>query len=199
MLAHTLDRFQECKAVDEIILVLPRDRIDEYKARLDPFLPAKTREVVAGGDTRQASVNVGLRRIDGKRAPLVAVHDGARPLAAPLLIERVIHAARGCSGAIAAVPIVETLKEVDDGVVQRTIERSRYYRAQTPQCFHFKVLEKAFDRALEEGFHGTDEAALVERTGAQIRIVPGSEQNIKVTTPEDMKLVELYLNDLRES
>ncbi len=193
LVAHTLQRFQECPAVDEITLVLPRDRIDESKARLEPFLPAKTREVVAGGDTRQASVSEGLRRIDGERAPLVAVHDGARPLADPLLIERVIRAARECGGAIAAVPVVETLKEVEDEIVQRTVERSRFYRAQTPQCFYFEVLKRAFDRASEEGFIGTDEAALVERTGAPVRIVPGSERNIKVTTPDDMKLVEFYL------
>lgn len=153
-------------------------------------------ELTPGGDSRQASVRAGIERLSGAdgRNPLIAVHDGARPLVTPGLIERVVAAARARGGAIAAVPVVETLKRVSpDGIVVETVERERYFRAQTPQCFPLSVLRRAFDRAEADKFTGTDEAALVERIGEPVAIVPGDEANFKVTHPDDLARVDLLL------
>jgi 2-C-methyl-D-erythritol 4-phosphate cytidylyltransferase len=124
----------------------------------------------------------------------VLVHDGARPLVTVEIIERVIEAAERVGAALAALPVYETLKEVDSGeMVIGTLDRKRYFRAQTPQGFRYGLLKSAFEKARSEGFVGTDEASLVERLGVEIRIVSGSERNIKVTTLDDLALAEWYL------
>jgi 2-C-methyl-D-erythritol 4-phosphate cytidylyltransferase len=125
---------------------------------------------------------------------LVAVHDAARPAVPPSVVAAVVEAAGVDGGAIAALPVVETLKEAaPDGHVLGTVSRERLYRAQTPQCFRYPLLVRALKKATEDGFVGTDEASLVERIGGTVRIVPGSEQNLKVTALEDLERVEYYL------
>ncbi len=150
-------------------------------------------EVVPGGRSRQESVSEGLGAVPTSYGGLVAVHDGARPAVPPELIVRVVEAAAD-GGAIAALPVVETLKEVSEELlIRRTVDRDRFYRAQTPQCFPCGVLRRALERAREDGFQGTDEAALVERLGVPVRVVLGSEENLKVTTPQDLARAEYYL------
>jgi 2-C-methyl-D-erythritol 4-phosphate cytidylyltransferase len=174
------------------VLVLPQRGFDEASRLMTDYLGDGI--MVPGGGTRQESVREGLAAIDRGFDGLVAVHDGARPAVPPSLVAAVIAAADQDSGAIAALPVVETLKRVSaDLLVEGTLDRERYFRAQTPQCFGQPLLRRAFDRAHAEGFSGTDEAALVERLGAPIRIVPGSERNLKVTTLEDLERVEYYL------
>lgn len=165
---------------------------------MEPFVGNKPTDVVPGGESRQASVREGLSCLDPEPESLIAVHDGARPLVEPELIAATIDKASECGGAIAAIPVVETLKEVSEGMaIERTVDRARYYRAQTPQCFRYDILSQAFEAARRDGFVGTDEAALVERLDATIHVVNGSERNIKITTPEDLARAEYYLRSER--
>jgi 2-C-methyl-D-erythritol 4-phosphate cytidylyltransferase len=198
LLAHTLARFEACAAVDRIVLVLPQDGFASARATMEPFVGDTPTDIVPGGETRQGSVQEGLSCLDPEPDGLIAVHDGARPLVDEELIARVIAAAAEHGGAIAAIPVIETLKEVSEAMtIERTVDRTRFYRAQTPQCFRYRLLKDAVAAAKRDGFVGTDEAALVERVGATIHIVMGSERNIKITTPEDMARAESYLRSER--
>jgi 2-C-methyl-D-erythritol 4-phosphate cytidylyltransferase len=194
LLAHTIDRFRASGVVRSLVLVLPRDGFAGYRREMEAHLSAEPSvEVVPGGRSRQESVSEGLGAIATSYEGLVAVHDGARPAVPPALIVRVVEAAAD-GGAIAALPVVETLKEVtEELLIRRTVDRDRFYRAQTPQCFPCAVLRRALERAREDGFQGTDEAALVERLGVAVRVVLGSEENLKVTTPQDLARAEYYL------
>jgi len=198
LLAHTLARFQACVAVTRIVLVLPREGFAAGRETMEPFLGRKQTDIVPGGETRQASVKEGLSCLDPEPESLIAVHDGARPLVDADLISMVIEKASEHGGAIAAIPVVETLKEVSEAMaIERTVDRARYYRAQTPQCFRYDILSRAFEVARRDGFVGTDEAALVERLDATIHVVSGNECNIKITTPEDLARAEYYLRNER--
>jgi 2-C-methyl-D-erythritol 4-phosphate cytidylyltransferase len=194
LLVHALERLERSGAIARIVLVLPREGFQEAKAALEPYLrkPFPV-ELVPGGESRQASMREGLSRIEPSEG-LVAVHDAARPAVPPSVVAAVVEAAGVDGGAIAAVPVVETLKETSpERLVLRTVPRERLYRAQTPQCFRYPLLVRALRKATEDGFEGTDEASLVERLGAPVRIVAGSEQNLKVTALEDLERVEYYL------
>ncbi len=200
LLAHTLARFDACAAIKRIVLVLPGDGFNQSRVTMERFVGDKPTDIVPGGESRQASVREGLSCLDPWPESLIAVHDGARPLVDDELITRVVEKASEHGGAIAAIPVVETLKEVSDAMaIERTLDRKRYYRAQTPQCFRYGILREAFEAAGRDGFVGTDEAALVERLDATIHVVAGSEHNIKVTTPEDMARAEYYLMLRRRS
>lgn len=194
LVVHALERLQRSGVIRRVILVLPRDGFREAKDALAPHVVESPRvEMVPGGDSRQSSMIEGLSRIE-PFGGVVAVHDAARAAVPPTLVAKVVAAAEADGGAIAALPVVETLKEASsDLLVARTVSRERLYRAQTPQCFRYDVLARAARQAVEDGFVGTDEASLVERLGLPIRIVAGSEQNMKVTTLEDLELVTHYL------
>jgi 2-C-methyl-D-erythritol 4-phosphate cytidylyltransferase len=195
LIAHALDRLRLSGVIARVILVLPKERFDDAKRAVAPYLDeALPVELVPGGDSRQESMIEGLSRIAPSFPGLVAVHDAARAAVPPSLVGRVVEAAALDGGAIAALPVVETLKEATaDLHVARTVPRERLYRAQTPQCFRFDLLARAVKKAVADGFSGTDEASLVERLPAPIRIVLGSEQNLKVTALEDLERVEYYL------
>jgi 2-C-methyl-D-erythritol 4-phosphate cytidylyltransferase len=195
LLAHTVSRFEGCESVDEIIVVLPRDGFEEHAESMVRWISGlKPVKMVPGGEERQDSVAAALDRLPSSYDGFVAVHDGARPLVNRQIIQEVIEAAKRYGGALAAMPVYETLKEVEEGgVVIGTLNRRLFYRAQTPQCFRYGVLRAAMDKACSEGYLGTDEAALVERMGVKVHVVPGSETNIKVTTEKDLALAEYYL------
>ena len=194
LVVHALERLQRSGSIARVILVLPRDGFEDAKRAIAPFVGEASRvECVPGGDSRQESMIEGLSRMEAFEG-IVAVHDAARPAVPASLVARVIEAAAAGEGAIAALPVVETLKEATaEFLVVRTVPRERLYRAQTPQCFRYDVLARAVKKAVEDGFSGTDEASLVERLPAPIRIVPGSEQNLKVTTLEDLERLLYYL------
>jgi len=199
LLAHTCERFARCPSVSGMVLVLPAEGFAEHRDRMHAWADGtKLLAVVPGGRARQDSVWNGLQAIPSALDGVVLVHDGARPLVSEALIEATAEAAARYGAAIAAVPVQDTLKEVGaDDVIQRTVDRRRLYRAQTPQGFRSEILRAAFERAIADGFYGTDESALAERIGVAIHLVPGSEKNIKVTTAEDLLLAEHYLRDLR--
>jgi 2-C-methyl-D-erythritol 4-phosphate cytidylyltransferase len=154
-------------------------------------------ELVAGGEHRQQSVEQALNAVSAAADDVVLVHDAVRPLVTAEIIDDVIAAAKKYGAAIAGLPAVDTVKQVertaDGAIVKATIPRAGIVLAQTPQGFHYSVIKKAFDEASADGFLGTDEASLVERSGHQVAVVMGSPQNIKITTPADMELAEFYL------
>ncbi len=146
--------------------------------------------VVAGGATRQQSVANGLQWVESTR---VVIHDAARPFATAQAVLKVLDALENADAAVTAVPVDETLKKVDAGVVVGTIERTGLYRVQTPQAFRTPVLKRGHDQARSEGFEATDDAQLIERWGGTVAVVQGSRANIKITFAEDFKMAESML------
>lgn len=191
VLERSLDALTSHPEVDEIILVVPPGKVDARWRRRSRKVVA----VVRGGRRRQDSVGRGFERLESGPADIVLVHDGVRPLVGPEVISRVVAKARECGAAVAAIPVEDTIKETAGGMVVRTLERTNLSRAQTPQAFRRAVLERALTKAREDGFYGTDEAALVERTGHPVAIVLGDPKNIKITTAADLKIAEAWLDD----
>jgi 2-C-methyl-D-erythritol 4-phosphate cytidylyltransferase/2-C-methyl-D-erythritol 2,4-cyclodiphosphate synthase len=169
-------------ACSPIILVVPRDLIEEISSLVSGQAEI---EIVGGGETRQRSVANGLERV---LTDTVVVHDAARPFASSQLVRRVISALGSAEGAIAALPLDETVKEVDGEVIVKTLDRRNLWRAQTPQAFRTSVLRQAHDRALTEGLDATDDAQLVERYGGKVIVVEGERLNLKLTHPDDFEI-----------
>lgn len=190
MLGWVLRALEKAPSVKDVLIVAHPDDIAAARALARKEKAGKVSAVVAGGETRMASVRRGLDALP-ERAKWVLVHDAARPLVTPGLIEATISAARAAKAAIAAVPVVPTIKQGRNGWVVKTLDRSTLWAVQTPQVFERKLLERAHARA--NGFEATDDAALIEKLGGKVRLVPGSDRNIKVTTPEDLKIVEIWL------
>ncbi len=196
MLAWTLGAFERAPGVRAVVLVAHPGDLERARRLVRRYRFRKVASVVPGGASRMASVACGVRALPpGTR--WVAVHDAARPLVTPALIEATLRGAKRAKAAIAAVPVVPTVKEGAGGWVTRTLDRSRLWAVQTPQVFERKLLERAHRRA--NGFAATDDAALVEKMGRRIRIVRGSHRNIKVTTPEDLVIAEALLSKGRIS
>ncbi|MEX5213154.1 MAG: 2-C-methyl-D-erythritol 4-phosphate cytidylyltransferase [Nitrospiraceae bacterium] len=194
LLVHSLRAFEVSEVVTEVILAVPaEDREycrDEIVAR---HRFSKVRRIVAGGKQRQDSVRHALTEVTSD-TDLVLVHDAVRPFLTEDMIVRVTDAADRHGGAIIAIPARDTLKQVGaDYVIERTIDRTTLWQAQTPQAFRRAVLQKAHDHAMIDGYTGTDEADLVERIGAPVVVVEGSGDNIKITRPEDLIIGEAIL------
>ncbi len=191
VLDWVLERFEAHPRVAEVVLVMPdetreRDYLNRFK---------KIVQVVRGGERRQDSVLAGFSCLRPEQAGIVLVHDGVRPLVSPELIDRVLRAAEQKGAAVPALPVEDTVKLVEAEVVSRTLERGKLFRTQTPQGFLFQILAEALEMARRENYTGTDEASLVERTGRQVAIVPGDPRNIKITTAEDLRIAEAFLED----
>ena len=190
LLVHTLRRFEECDAVDNVILVLQPSLTAEVLALASRHNFTKITRVVAGGAERQDSVYRGLQVITPDTAGVVAIHDAARPFVRPDEIRTVIELAASKGAALLAVPATDTIKQVRSGRIQRTLDRRTIYNAQTPQAFQYSIIREAYDRAFEDGFVGTDDSQLVERIGHRVSVVEGSYTNIKITRPFDLRLAE---------
>ncbi len=199
ILIHTLRKFAASPSVSEIYIALRLQEMPEFRARLDKEaeLLRKRVELVEGGEHRQQSVANALRAISAAPEDIVLVHDAVRPFVSEQTIEDVMQAAQKYGAAIAGMPAVDTVKQVErtaeGALITATIPRERVVMAQTPQGFRYDVLKKAFDEATADGFLGTDEASLIERAGGEVAVVMGSPRNIKITTPADMELAEFYL------
>ncbi len=190
VLEWTLERFEAHPEVDAIALVLPDENdLKHYRMRYQKIV-----DIVRGGARRQDSVWQGFRLLDAAAPEVVLVHDGARPLVAAELIGRVIAAARADGAAVPVIGIEDTVKDVREGRVAGTVDRSFLARAQTPQGFRFEVLKRALEAARRDRIHGTDEAALAERLGIPVTAVPGDPRNIKITTPVDITIAEALLD-----
>jgi len=194
LLAYTLQALQACPLINKIYVVVAEPMLNYFKQEIMAKYPfGKVAKIVIGGKQRQDSVYNGLRQID-PTCQIVVVHDGVRPLVSPQLIEQVIQVACADGAAIAALPSTDTLKQVSpDGFIEQTVPRHNLWAAQTPQAFSYELLKKAYEKAWQDGFYGTDEASLVERLGYKIRVIVGSPQNIKITTSEDLALAEVIV------
>jgi len=202
ILIHTIRKFARVEAVNEIWIALRENEISGFRARLDKeagdVLNSKKKvELVVGGEHRQQSVENALNAIAAKPDDIVLVHDAVRPFVTAEIIQEVIEAAEKYGAAIAGLPAVDTVKQVErtseGALIKATIPRAGIVMAQTPQGFRYQVIKKAFDEASADGFFGTDEASMVERSGHDVAVVMGSPRNIKITTPADMELAEFYL------
>ena len=193
MIARTVRTFQDCDAISEIVIVTRPDLIAPI-SQLCREMP-KVKAVVAGGKSRQESVNLGLNALSDK-VKLAAIQDGARPLITWQVIDRVVRAAHTYGAAIPCVPVKDTIKIGNGGVVQSTPDRATLFAAQTPQVFDFDLLRGALKKAELEDYMVTDDASAVEYMGMKVKIVEGDERNIKVTTPVDLKIAEMLLEEL---
>jgi 2-C-methyl-D-erythritol 4-phosphate cytidylyltransferase len=199
ILIHTLRKFAASSEVSTIYVALRANEIAGFRSRLqaDKDLAEKKIELVEGGEHRQQSVANAITTVAANADDIVLVHDAVRPFVTAEIIHDVIEAARKYGAAIAGMPAMDTIKEVqrtsEGAVITATVPRERVVMAQTPQGFRYDVLKKAFDEAAADGFLGTDEASLVERSGHEVAVVMGSPRNIKITTPADMELAEFFL------
>ena len=193
MIVRTVRTFQNCDAVSEIVIVTRSDLIQKIGDLCAGF--DKVRAVVVGGSSRQESVNLGLNALSDKMK-LAAVHDGARPLISWQVIDRVVRAANTYGAAAPAIPVKDTIKVVEGFVVKNTPNRDTLRAIQTPQVFDFDMLRGALKKAELDGASVTDDCSAVERLGLTVKIVEGDERNIKVTTPMDLKIAELLLEEM---
>lgn len=196
VIAHTLAQFQSCALVDEIVVVTPPPDIERVlRDVVERYGFSRVSHVVGGGATRQESVYNGIMATSPD-ADVVLVHDAVRPLVTVEMIQNVTMAAFEHGAAVPGVPVKDTIKMVDEeGFAAATPPRERLVAAQTPQAFRRDVIVRAHEAARRDGFLGTDDAALVERLGGRVAVVPGAETNIKLTTPEDVAVVERFLSE----
>jgi len=188
VLHWSLEAMQEATSIDEVVVVTHADDVAWVNGEVAPHFP-KVRSVVAGGETRQESVAMGLAALTPE-IRWVVVHDGVRPFAGAELVERVLGAAREHGAATAAIPVVDTIKRVDQaGCVQQTLERAGLWAVQTPQAFAREILEQAHAAAAGR-LVATDDCGLVEAIGHPVAVVPGSRRNLKLTTEEDLEIME---------
>jgi 2-C-methyl-D-erythritol 4-phosphate cytidylyltransferase len=193
ILIRTLRKFQASPLIDRIVVALREDERVEFSKLLPAESFEKPMDLVVGGDHRQESVASALAGIDAATFEWVVVHDAVRPLFDPLLIERVILEAKKTGAAVCAIPVLDTIKQIDRQRVVATLPRDRIVLVQTPQAFHTALLRQAFERAEVESFFGTDESMLMEHLGIEVGVVMGCEHNIKITRPSDLSLAEFYL------
>ena len=194
---HTLRKFAACEAIDGIFLGVRPEDMERASKEIATEHFGKAVRLVAGGASRQETV---ARCLD--EAPpatdVVVVHDAVRPFIELAMIRQVVDAARKDGAAILGIPSVDTVKNVERQTILGTIPRERIVLAQTPQAFRYTLLRQAFDRALAEGYNGTDESSLVEHEGHDVRVLMGSDRNIKITKPSDLPLARLYIAQERE-
>jgi 2-C-methyl-D-erythritol 4-phosphate cytidylyltransferase len=193
ILVHTLRRFDECPEIGVMIVALPASEIDTFREILAGAGLRKPVRLVAGGSERSDSIRNALEAARDWEPEIVAVHDAVRPFVTPAQISAVIARARETGAAILALAATDTIKEVEEGMIRRTLDRRRIYRAQTPQAFRYDLLWRANEAARKDGLPPaltTDDSLLVERLGVAVAIVEGSPHNLKITTPEDLLLAE---------
>ncbi len=195
ILAYTIDAFEKSSLIDKIVLVINEAEIEKCKKIIvNKYNYKKLMKIVSGGKERQNSVFNGLKVLPSE-TNLVAIHDGARFLITPDIIDRAVRGAYDSNGVIVAMPIQDTIKETNSNkIISKTFNRDRLWAAQTPQVFPYSIIMKAHEKAREDNFLGTDDASLVERLGYEVDIVRGSVENIKITTNFDLILAEIILN-----
>lgn len=192
MILRTVRAFEDCEAVKEIVIVTREDLMGPIAELCSGF--TKIRSVVQGGSSRQESVKLGLLAFS-KEVRLAAVHDGARPLVSGELVDKVIRAAHSYGAAAPAIPVKDTIKVFEGGFIAATPDRSTLRAVQTPQVMDRDLLLGALEKAEQEGTALTDDCSAVEHIGMRVRLVEGEERNLKVTTPLDLKIAELLLEE----
>ena len=213
IIVWSLEKLEAAVEIIEIIPVLKMEDMEQGLEVLEKYGISKVKRIAPGGKERQDSVYNGLKLIEDKNY-VVLIHDGVRPLIEKELIERMIKelqsvtppvsggreaVTRGFDGVVPGVPLKDTIKEAEDGIVKKTLKRDALWAVQTPQVFFYKNMLAAYEKAMKEGFYFTDDAALVERYGGKIKVVMGSYRNIKITTPEDLAIAEFLLGRIGEN
>ena len=194
MVVKSVRAFEQCDAIKEIVIVTREDLILPIMQLCAGF--DKVQAVICGGASRQESVQMGLNAMSNK-VKLVAVQDGARPLITQEVIDRTVRAAHSYGAAAPAIPVKDTIKVVVGGVVKETPDRAKLQAVQTPQVFDFALLRGALKKAKDDGAAVTDDCSAVELMGMSVKIVEGDERNIKVTTPMDLKIAKLLLEEMK--
>jgi 2-C-methyl-D-erythritol 4-phosphate cytidylyltransferase len=194
ILAHTLDKFESSPLIRSILLVVAQEDMDYcLKEIIEKYRYKKISQIIPGGKRRQESVKNGIDAL-AKDVEIVAIHDGVRPFVTREMVEESIRSAIRFGAVVFAMPVKETIKIAHpDGTVLKTLDRESIWQVQTPQTFQVNLIKEAHHKAMEDGFIGTDDASLVERLGMKVHILPGSYTNIKITTPEDLILANLFL------
>ncbi len=188
VLMHTMNKILDFDRSIQIILVLPEPFIDFWKSLCNRFDFKQSHQVVKGGETRFESVQCGLKEIDNDC--LVGIHDGVRPLVNHVTLHNVFKKAEKLGNAIPVVKVTESMRQLS-GDVSKPVKRQDYRIVQTPQCFHSKLIKKAYEQHFREDF--TDDATVVEALGEMINLVDGNYENIKITRPGDLKFAEAFL------
>lgn len=192
LILWTLETLAGLSEIQEIIPVVKEADMRHVGELFEQYRIPKIRRIAPGGKERQDSVFHGLNLIDDKNCT-VLVHDGVRPLIEAHIITNALQRLQGCDGVVVGVPVKDTIKEVLQGDVKQTLERDVLWAVQTPQIFRYETIYRAYEKANKEAFYSTDDSALVERYGGTIKVVMGSYTNIKITTPEDLMVAELFL------
>jgi 2-C-methyl-D-erythritol 4-phosphate cytidylyltransferase len=197
VLAHTISVFETCESVSEIVVVAPRDGVQQVAALCEKYGFQKVTKVVIGGETRVESALSGVTETD-RRAKLIAIHDGARPLVTRQIVQDAIDGARWHKAAAPAVPARDTVKLAERDFVTETPPRERVFLAQTPQVFDPALIKGALTNAMQKGLPVTDDASALEILGCPVFLTAGSEENIKITTPLDLRIAELILAERKD-
>lgn len=198
LIIHTLERFENCSAIDETILVLPAGEISVFGQTAEKYHLQKLTQIISGGETRAQSVLNGFNAIDSQKCRIVAVHDGARPLVSAREIAQTVEKADEIGAACLVAAVTDTIKEAANGKIVGTVDRSKLRRALTPQCFRYEILRRAFAEN-EPSEIVTDECFLVEKSGCEIAAIEGSTLNIKITSREDFVFAEILLKHFKDS
>lgn len=198
VIIHTLRIFEKDPCCEGIVLVVRESERDLFRGLFEKYGIHKVVALAAGGSERQESVFNGLKSLKSSDDRIVLVHDGARPFIDRRRIAGVVEAADKHGAALLAVPVKDTIKQVDSGKVRKTLERKSLWAAQTPQAFRLSVILRAYREGADRHFMATDDASLVEEMGMPVVTVSGSYRNIKLTTPEDMIIAEKFLEEEKE-
>ncbi|MCO7127475.1 2-C-methyl-D-erythritol 4-phosphate cytidylyltransferase [Sporolactobacillus shoreicorticis] len=193
VIIHTLRVFENDPSCSGIVLVTQEDEQDQFRMLVEDYHITKVRAFADGGKERQESVYLGLSVLTMASDAIVLIHDGARPFITRKHIAKVTEAAAEHGAALLAVPVKDTIKKAAGFRVEKTLERRSLWAAQTPQAFRLSVIREAHRESIEAHFMGTDDVSLVERMGLPVRIVEGSYRNIKLTTPEDLVIAQLFM------
>lgn len=193
IIIHTLEAFERCSDIDAIVAVVPEIHIEDLEDLIRDHNISKPVRVVGGGTTRAESVLNGIRSV-APQNEIIAVHDGARPVILPEEISATVQKAKETGAACLVAAVTDTIKTVENGTITGTVDRTKLYRALTPQTFRTEILRRAFEKA-DIGEHITDECSLVEKLGIEISAVVGSSRNIKITHREDLIVAEAFLRE----
>lgn len=188
IIAHTIEKFYNHKNIDEIVVVIKKEEAGYFKNEILNKYNFNNIKIAFGGNERQDSVYNGLKELD-EDCEIVLIHDGARPFVSEQIIKSCIEEAKNHNAVVVGVPVKDTIKVINENNdIVDTPERSKLWAVQTPQTFNYNILVKSYEEAFKDEFYGTDDAMLVERIGYKVKMINGSYNNIKVTTPEDIEI-----------
>ncbi|RDY25112.1 2-C-methyl-D-erythritol 4-phosphate cytidylyltransferase [Romboutsia weinsteinii] len=196
IIAYTIESFCKNENIDEIVVCIKKDEEEFFKEHILDKYKFKNIRIAYGGKERQDSIYNGLKEVN-KNCDIILVHDGARPFVDNRIINESIESAKEKKAVVVGVPVKDTIKIVNEDIVESTPERSTLWAAQTPQAFKYKLLVEAYEEAYKNNYYGTDDSMLVENMGQKVTMIMGSYENIKITSPEDINFGEQILNTRR--